>query len=335
MFRSLQRFRILQRPLYALVVLAGLLVSSETAVRAEEVRAPGPTGPLAGTLLSAPGHSAGVLILPGSGPIDRDGLFSKGLGPNTYRLLAEGLAQEGISSLRVDKRGLFESAAATADPNDVTLDAYGQDVAAWVSVMRGRTGLACIWLLGHSEGGLVALKAVARADLRGAVCGLLLVAAPGRPLGVLLREQLAQNPASAPLLAEAERVIAQLERGEPVPENELPPELASLFAPRLQGYLIDLLAHDPAKMLGATSLPLLILQGEQDLQVQVEDARRLARARPDAELHLLAGVTHVLKAVTSTERQDNLATYTDPHRPVPPEIIGHLARFIADHAPSE
>ena len=68
-----------------------------------EIEAPGPNGPLRGTLLSGDaGKLPPVLIIPGSGPTDRDGNNPLGVRASTYRLLAEGLAAEGIPSLRID-----------------------------------------------------------------------------------------------------------------------------------------------------------------------------------------------------------------------------------------
>jgi uncharacterized protein len=78
-------------------------------------------------------------------------------------LLAEGLAERGIGSVRIDKRRMFASSAAVADANAVTIDDYVADVGAWIGVIRKETGVSCVWLLGHSEGGLVVLAGRAEA----------------------------------------------------------------------------------------------------------------------------------------------------------------------------
>ena len=154
-------------------------------------------GLLSGTLL-APSDTASrplVLIIPGSGPTDQNGNNPLGVKASTYRLIAEGLAAQGIASLRIDKRGMHASAAAAPDPNAVTIVDYASDVRTWVAEARKLTGSACVWLLGHSEGGLVALAA---AQTEPNICGLLLVSVAGRPLGEVLRTQLRSNPANAP-----------------------------------------------------------------------------------------------------------------------------------------
>lgn len=309
------------------------------AATAEELTAPGPEGSLAGTLVS-PGEQGGaappvVLIVPGSGPTDRDGNSPLGVAAAPYRLLAEALAGRGVASLRVDKRGMFASAAAVEDADDVTIDAYAEDVAAWVRVLRdrlgeGRRGRPCVVLLGHSEGGLVVLWAAARVE---GLCGVVLAAVPGRPAGAILREQLRARLGEGALLEQALGAVAALERGHRVDAGALDPGLAPLFGAPLQGFLIDLLAHDPAAMAAAVDVPLLVLQGGRDLQLGEVDARRLADAAPDARLVLLPEVNHVLKAVPN-DPDANLASYADPNLPLAPGVAAAVAGFVADLDPT-
>lgn len=266
-----------------------------------------------------------VLIVPGSGHTDRDGNSPQGLKASTYRLLAEGLAARGIASVRIDKRGMFGSRAAVADANAVTIGAYAEDVGAWIAAIRRWTGVGCVWLLGHSEGGLVAMVAAAKpAD----TCGLLLAAAPGRPLGDILRAQFRSNPANAPLLDQAWRAIAALEAGERVPTGDMHPALLPLFRPEVQDFMIDLLKWDPAALLAEASVPVLVLQGARDLQIDVQDARRLKAANPAAELVLIPDANHVLKTVPPDDRAANLATYANPNLPLAEGVTEALAQFI-------
>jgi pimeloyl-ACP methyl ester carboxylesterase len=303
--------------------------SAAAAPTESTIEASGPKGPLAGTMLAVSAPWAVGLIIPGSGPTDRDGNSPLGVRARPYRLLAEALAARGISSVRIDKRGLFGSARAVADANAVTIADYAADVHRWVDVARGRTGAPCVWLIGHSEGGLVALAAAQKPD---GICGLVLLAAPGRKLGEILREQLRANPANVALLPQAEAALASLEAGTSVNAANLPPALAPLFAPQVQPYLIDLLAQDPAALAAKVDLPILVVQGLRDIQVAETDARRLAAARPGVKLILLPGVNHVLKAVVSDGRADNLATYGDPALPLAPAVADSITQFFALYA---
>jgi pimeloyl-ACP methyl ester carboxylesterase len=211
----------------------------------------------------------------------------------------------------------------------VTVADYASDVHAWVKAIRAATGAPCVWLLGHSEGGLVALAAAAEAPE--GVCGLMLVAAPGRKVGAALREQLRANPANAPLLDQALAAIEQLEAGQRVETAALHPALMSLFAPPVQGFLISLLAQDPAALLARYRGPALVLHGRRDIQAAVADAERLAAARPGVKLVMLEDVNHVLKRVATDDRAANAATYADPDLPLAPEVVEAVAGFVSQH----
>jgi pimeloyl-ACP methyl ester carboxylesterase len=270
-------------------------------------------------------RSAPVLIVPGSGPTDRDGNNPLGVLAAPYRLLAQALAKRGFTTVRIDKRGMFGSRAALADANAVTIADYAVDIHSWVTAIRQRTGARCVWVLGHSEGSLVALVA---AQQPGAICGLLLVASPGRRLGIVLREQLKANPANAPLLDQAFAAIAKLEAGEAVDAGSLHPALMPLFAPQVQGLMKSLLSYDPALLAAAIKKPVLIVQGSRDLQVSEADAKALAAANPPATLALLPGVNHVLKIVPSDDRAANFATYADAALPIAPAVVEAIVRFL-------
>jgi pimeloyl-ACP methyl ester carboxylesterase len=307
------------------LLILSLLISTPLIAEPQDIGAPGPQGDLRGTYLSAGDGAPVVLVVPGSGPTDRDGNNPLGIKASTYRLIAEGLAERGISSVRIDKRGMFGSAAAAADANAVTIDAYADDIRNWIGAIRDKTGASCVWVLGHSEGALVALKAAQSPD---GICGLLLVSGPGRKLGDILRVQLSGNPANAPYLPQMLEAIERLEAGGSVDTGALPPAAAGLFAPSIQGFLRNLFSYDPAKLIAGVSVPVLILQGGADLQIGVEDARLLAAAKPGTELKLIPGANHVLKAAPADDLAANFATYADPDLSLAPGVVEALSQFV-------
>jgi len=297
-----------------------------------EIEAPGPSGPLKGTLLSPDTDDTPVvLIVPGSGPTDRNGNAPNWLQASTYRLLAEGLCEEGIASVRIDKRGMYGSASAVPDANDVTIDEYAADVHSWVAAIRARTGTSGVWVLGHSEGGLVALLAARQsAD----IAGLILVSTAGRQLGQVLRQQLQSNPANAPFLENAMSILASLEAGERVDAARIDPALMPLFRPQVQRFLMSELTIDPAARLADYMKPVLIVQGARDIQVGVQDAERLKQANPRAEMVLIADANHVLKTVRTADLQENIAAYSNPDLPLAEGVVAAISAFVHGSAAS-
>ncbi|WP_427789444.1 alpha/beta hydrolase [Brevundimonas diminuta] len=287
------------------------------------VELPSSPAPLHGTLLTPESQArAAAVILPGSGPTDRDGNSPQfGIQAATYRLLAEGLAERGIATIRIDKRGVAASAAAGPAEAELRFSAYADDARAWAVEAAAKTGRPCAWLIGHSEGALVALAAMAQGADK--VCGLVLLSGAGRPAGVVLREQLAGLP--EPLNTEAYAAVDELEAGRTVADP--PASLAALFRPSVQPYLISWLALDPAKLAAAYDGPIFIGQGTTDIEVAVADAEALKAAQPRAELVIWDGVNHVLK-VAPTERAANIATYTDPALPLAPGVVEAAADFM-------
>jgi len=296
------------------------------------VEIPGGQAPLKATMVNPSGGKpwAIVVILPGSGPTDRDGNNPLGVSGRPYRLLAEGLAEQGIASLRMDKRGMFASGPAANDPNRVFISVLAADALAWAKRARAETGQTCAWLAGHSEGALVALVATRNVSASKDLCGLILLSGAGRPLGVILREQLNANPANAAILPQASHALNELEAGRTVDPSILHPRLQPLFRANVQDFLIEALAYDPASMAAAYDGPVLILQGTTDLQISLEDARKLQSAQPRAQLSLLEGVNHLLKAAPA-DRARNLSTYSDPSLPLAPGVVETIANFIRAH----
>lgn len=312
------------------IFAAATLAMTSTATAQEPITAmhEGIAAPLAGTLEGTPGQGEpAILIIPGSGPTDRDGNNPLGVTAQSYKLLAEALAQRGIASVRIDKRGMFESAGAIGDPSALTLADYIPDTEAWADAIEARTGAECTWLLGHSEGTLIAMIAAAAAPER--YCGLLLVAPVGRPLGVTLRDQMRVNPANAFLLDEFETILSALERGERY-EGTIHPALMSLFAPRSQTFVISLLSYDPAQELQKHDLPVLVIGGREDFQTSDAEALTLAAARSDARVLLVEGMTHTLKQVTPGDMAANQASYADPDLPIAPAVPDAIALFVAE-----
>jgi pimeloyl-ACP methyl ester carboxylesterase len=268
----------------------------------------------------------GVLLIAGSGPTDRDGNSNlPGVQPATLKLIAQALESEGYVSLRFDKRGIAASRAAGADEATLRLDTYVDDAVAWTKALAAEPGVSCVVILGHSEGALIGALASAKAP----VCGLISVAGAGRPFDAVVDAQIRAQGASEDVLKQVDAIWTELKAGRTVPQM---PATHPLFRPSVQPYLSSVLAHPPTDAIAAVSAPILVMQGQTDLQVTEEDARRLvAAAGPTATLALLPGVNHVLKTAPA-DRTANVATYADPARPLDPAVLPAILTFLK-HVP--
>jgi pimeloyl-ACP methyl ester carboxylesterase len=291
--------------------------------RSENVSLERPGVTLRGTLLAPPGPGPFpvVLIIAGSGPTDRDGNSALASGPNnSLRLLAEGLAAQGIASLRYDKRGVAESAMPRMREEEMTFDTLVEDAALWVRQLRADPRFSAVGVVGHSEGSLIGMIAARQAGARVFVS----IAGPGRPAADLIRRQMAGRlPPS--LQGAAERAFQSLTAGRTV--DSIPPELAPILRSSVQPYLIAWFRYDPAVELASLQVPVLIAQGTTDVQVLVEDAQLLARASPRARLLIVEGMNHVLKLVPA-DQAAQVRSYSDPSLPVAPALVSAIVELV-------
>jgi alpha-beta hydrolase superfamily lysophospholipase len=267
---------------------------------------------LAGELVvprAAPRPLPLIAIVAGSGPTDRDGNNNIGLHTDAYKQMAEAAVKRGLATLRYDKRGIGQSRGFREE--DGTLAALGRDLVAMVEASKRKDQFSKVVLAGHSEGGIIALQAFRESG----ASALVLLATPGRPLADVLRDQLVRKGVPA---ADVAAAIAAARRGE-VPASERR-DIKMIFRASVLPFLQTLLDVDPSELFRGTTLPTIIVQGDSDRQVGVDDARRLHAARPDARLVVVHEMTHALK----TDPEGGTRSYTDPSLPIADAVIDAL-----------
>ena len=262
-----------------------------------------------------------VLIIAGSGPTDRNGNSADGARNDSLKRLAWVLARHNIASVRYDKRGVAASLAATPDERNLTLDAYVADAVAWGKLLKADKRMGPLIVLGHSEGALIASLAAPGMD----AAGVISIAGTARPVGQVLREQLQRNNMPPALLQRSFELIHALESGRT--DDNVPEALHVIFRPSVQPYLISLLRYDPAKAFAALKMPALIIQGTHDIQVDVNDARLLKAAKPDADLALIDGMNHVMRIVPMDIKRQ-VQSYNDPNQRLSSELGDKIVRFV-------
>ena len=107
----------------------------------------------------------------------------------------------------------------------------------------------------------------------------------------------------------------------------MPPALAALYRPSVQPYLISWMKYVPAERIVALRVPVLVVQGTTDIQVGVDEAQALAKAKPDAALAIIPGMNHVLKEVPD-DPQRQMASYGDPSLPLHPKLAPAIVAFL-------
>ncbi|MDE2430853.1 MAG: alpha/beta fold hydrolase [Burkholderiales bacterium] len=268
-----------------------------------------------------------VLIVAGSGPTDRNGNSLLLHGPNnSLKMLAEGLAQAGWASVRYDKRGVGSSKAAFTREENYRIENYVQDVADWVKKLRADPRFSSVVLLGHSEGSLLSILAAEQVR----VDALVSVAGAGQNMADIFRFQL-RGKLLPVMVQKNEQILRSLQAGETV--SDLPSPLDKIYRPSVQPYLISMFHYTPSQELGKLTIPVLIVQGDNDIQVEIRQADELKRGQPAAQLLIVRGMNHVLKIV-GTDRASQLSSYSEPDLPLATPLLTGIDAFLRSSLPA-
>jgi pimeloyl-ACP methyl ester carboxylesterase len=299
---------------------------------------------LAGTLTVPPGKGLfpAVLLIPGSGPHDRDETL---LGHKVFLVLADYLTRKGIVVLRGDDRGVGKSTGNLADATTADL---ATDAEAGVAYLKTRSEVDPhkIGLIGHSEGGLIAPMVAARnAD----VAFIVMMAGPGVPGDEILVEQvLLISEASgashdvAEKNATAEREVVTLVKQEKdnavlekdlreklagkIPEAQIDPTIKQLTSPWVRYFI----AYDPAPALRKVKCPVLAINGEKDVQVPPkQNLPAIRRALEEggnqhAEADELPGLNHLFQ----TAKTGVPSEYSEIEETMSPAAMEKIASWI-------
>ena len=285
---------------------------------------------LGGTLSVPTGNDSvpGVVIVHGSGPVDRDATF----GPNKpYKELAWGLASRGIAVLRYDKR----TQACDADLADVTIDDVATDDAL-TAIQRlrdhDRVASDAVFVVGHSLGGALAPRIATRdADLAGAV---LLAPGPARPIEELVLDQqrhlLDQQDLTGEereeAMAEVRETAAKI-RTLDIGDDEV------LLGLGGREYFRTLAEYDGPETAASLEIPLFLGQGGRDYQVTVEGDFSLWEAAlseaSDAQFTVYEDLNHLFQR---GEGPSTGSEYYERDAVLDRRVVEDVAAFVDRHA---
>ncbi len=290
----------------------------------EEITLNTPTGDIHGRLMLPDSETPCpvVIIIAGSGPTDMNGnSIGAQMTNNSLLYLARELAANGIASVRYDKRGIGSSAAAATAEQDIRFEHYINDAALWADKLGGDARFNSVIIAGHSEGSLIGMVAAQQSK---AVKGYISIAGCGSPAYEILERQLKSQPER--IQQESAAICKELREGRTV--EKVPFYLSSLYRASVQPYLISWFRYDPAVEIAKLDIPVLILQGDRDLQVGVEEAKKLQAAREDAAFYIIKDMNHVMKQCVTDDMKEQLKIYNDPDLPLKPELVTHIVEFV-------
>jgi dienelactone hydrolase len=282
------------------------------------------------------GPFAAVLLVHGSGPQDRD----ETIPPNKpFRDLAWGLASQGITVLRYEKRTKVYAASLESERDTLTVkEEVIDDALEAVALLRARPEIDAqqIFVLGHSLGGYLAPR-LGAADPQ--IRGLIILAGSARPLEDLILDQMTYVLSlSMPDPAVRQQQLAILKQQVELVKdpNRLPTAKASdlpLGVPA--AYWLDLNAYQPEKVVQTLKQPMLFLLGESDYQVTRDDFQIWQDAlagRSDVQFILYPGLSHLFMPVEGGQKATP-ATYTVAGH-VAEEVVNEIGSWIKATLPS-
>ena len=321
------------RPVVQAVAYAPPAYASPAAYKESEVTVGTGQWALPATLTMpvGPGPVPAVVLVHGSGPGDRDATVGQ---IKQFKDLALGLASRGIAVLRYDKRARVHANLMRDLPGLTVKDESIDDAIAAVQVLRSTSGVDPnrVVVIGHSLGGMLVPRIAAAGP---PVAGFVVMAGAARPIPQAVVEQ-------ARYLAQADGVISAEEQAEIIQIEQVMARVDALRPAdasnpeRIFGatasYWLDLRGYDPPAAAAQVKQPMLVLQGERDYQVTIEEFSRWKAAlanRPDVSFHFYPTLNHLFVAGTGKSVP---AEYNTPGH-VSDAVVRDIATWIMALAP--
>ena len=260
-----------------------------------------------------------VLIMADSGPVDRDGNNpDAGINGDTYKLLANELGKSGIASLRYDKRRVGKSVSVTKE-SELRIDDYGDDAVSLIGFLNDDGRFSKIVLFGHGEGSLVGMIAI----IDQPVAGFISAEGAADQADKIMLNQMKSKPKF--LIDEFQTVLDSLRKGKLTPGVD--PAIYYIARPSIQNFLMSWCRCVPIRGIKAIKKPVMIIHGDNDLQIPVENAEKLKKAKSDATLLIIKEMNHWLKEAPA-DPDKNMAASANPATPLKTGLSAGIVGFI-------
>ena len=294
---------------YLLTCFAGITIAIAQ-IKTAEITIQNQAIQLPGTLTYSSEKSPLIIWVHGSGGVDRDGNQ-----PQYIKQFRAAVNKENIAFFSYDKR--------TANPKNSTFLKDGIffndfifDVEEVVNHFKNDTRFSSITLAGHSQGSLIAMMALKNVDKYISIAGA------GETIDKILIKQLnAQSPEYGKI---AKAHFKELKETGGI--KEVNPNLMAIFAKPNQEFWSSWVAIDPISEIKKVTIPTLIVNGDKDIQVEIENASNLKAAKPNATFVIIKNMNHILKGIQKEE--DNIKSYSAPEFPISKKLIETIVSFI-------
>ena len=256
-----------------------------------------------------------VIFIGGSGPVDRNGnqIFAEN---DMLKKLASALTNKGISTFRYDKRVVKQIKTRNIDEK-ILFNDFVEDAKSAINFFKQTYDK--IIIAGHSQGSLVGLLA-----LDEKVAGFISLNGAGQTIDEIIKTQITN---SAPSLAnQTIDVLNKLKKGEIT--TNYPIALQSIFNIETQPFLISWMKYNPSEIIKKINIPCLIIAGENDLQMDVNESIMLDKSAQNSKLILIKKMNHILFKIDG-DRLENLKSYNNKNLKVAEEVIEEIFNFIS------
>ncbi|TMM28989.1 alpha/beta hydrolase [Polaribacter aestuariivivens] len=299
---------------YLAISILGVFVSNAQ-IKSEEITINNQAIQLPGTLTFSEEKTPLIIWVHGSGNVDRNGnQAGTPVKANYIKQFRDAVNKNNIAFFSYDKR--TANSKNKEFLKDTQIKDFVFDAQEVINHFKNDKRFTKIILVGHSQGSLIAMFALENVDKYISIAGT------GEAVDKTIVKQIGKNN---PTLAKAaqEQFDSLRINGKISVVN---PFLISVFAKPNQPFLLSWMQLNPIEEIKKIEIPTLIINGDKDLQVSIEDAKRLNEANKKAELVIIENMNHVLKNIENDE--DNMKSYYSAAYPISKKLIETIVQFV-------
>jgi pimeloyl-ACP methyl ester carboxylesterase len=266
-----------------------------------------------------------AILIPGSGDQEIDEYHTSPGTTSTYRQIAAGLAPRGINVFQLKKRSRRDILNITETTGVSALTILTLDIEKLISTVKQNTKSECVWLIGHSEGGLFSLLV---AQNRHDICGIILAAAAARPMAEVYKEQIHKLGLSGYDTAQIVAAIDAIKRREVLQRNRENILIDLIFNKEAVNIFRDIFNIDPVPLIQKLDVPILYLRGTYDFQISTKDAEIMTNLPKKVVVRQYENLNHVFSNSAGSTVSDAFVDALNSEIEVSAVVIHDMSNFM-------